>query len=158
MPDELFERFHGNVAVCASELELNWPRQFYMTGLAGHLVYRSDKWGDGPIDYIHNFGDGVEILETRREPGSGHGWARQLARPNNDAVAWLGGLVELQFANHAGDTILVNPTELKLAGRAMPVVGAWYEDGAARLLIDNDGRPIVLLGGALQVTARGIEG
>ncbi len=158
MPDELFETFHGNVAGDVTEVELNWPGQFYMTGHARQLVYRSDKWNDGQIDYVHEFGDEVEVLEARREPGSGHGWARQLARPNTDTVAWLGGLVELRFSNQAGDTILVAPTAAELAARALPVVGAWYEDGAARIVIDTDGRPIVLLGGALQVTARGIEG
>jgi hypothetical protein len=130
---DLYRAFHDDDPRQELEIPVEWPSSFVAFGHALEIVYRSDKWGDGVIDYVHPFEPGTDILAAVRSVEGGP----PLSVPAPaEPVAWLGGLVELSLAIGDQELQIVPPSDDGDPRDLSPVM-AWlrYPRGRACLLI-----------------------
>jgi hypothetical protein len=134
---------------------IDWPEHPARIGTPVAVAYRSDKWHRGaPTDYEHELGPHVELL------GKGEGPPRDVELPQA-ACALLGDCIELRYRRPGSPDVEV----LELDGG--PGLGdspflLWYEPadagGGRPLLIVAVKPALILRGGALRLTERGLEG
>ena len=164
MSRELFEDFHESDPIRALDLNCEWPDLGVVAGEAVSVVYRSDKWGDGVIDYVHPFAPMTAAIV----PGSEWGDVA-IALPEG-SLAWLGGLVELQIDTGSGPRNVAGAPDPELDPRELDPLLAYTPAGGSRAQLvwipGSDvpdlgavaGCAVVIAGPALDVRSEGIVG
>ena len=154
--EDLYSEFHKAEATHEQDLSCVWPAHASALGPAGHIVYRTDKWGDGKHDYIHEFGPGTAVYACDPK-------GRTMAPPVE--VAWLGALVELEIIGEDGIGYAFPQDAPRRDSRQGPGVFAYRPRGSlrARLVViaapgSRDPEALVIMGPRMDVQPRGVVG
>lgn len=154
----MFRRFQGFEPRKIGEFSHGFsiPTHATLAGPAFNVMYRSDKNNPstgkperGPIDYIHDHDDGVNVYRCDRSAG----------RPDTAVPGWicdveelvkLGDCLGFTYEDDSGDAIEASPTH------PMPELYT-IPSGRALLVIQSKRKVLALIwGGKLGVEARGI--
>ena len=161
----LYRQFHDREPFGEWRIPVQWPTRWRMKGDALRVVYRSDKWGDGVVDYVHPFEPGAEVfVGSQDEPRIG---GYKIGRPRGP-VAWLGGVVELTAFVGGQAVNLSPPAGAGADPRDLPMLLAYAPGKTARLIFVPEravpalgagpGDVIIVKGGDLDVRPEGIVG
>ena len=164
MSRDLYEDFHESDPIQALELNCEWPDLDIVAGEAVSVVYRSDKWGDGVIDYVHPFAPMTAAIIPGSESSD-----LAIALPEG-SLAWLGGLVELKIDTGSGPINVAGDPDPALDPRALDPLLAYVPAGgttAQLVWIPGSDVPdlgavagcaVVIVGPDLDVRPEGIVG
>jgi hypothetical protein len=144
-----FEEFHDLPPKHIEHSKMNLPSRVHLLGEASSVLYRSDKWGDKGINYIHDHDPGVKV-------GSPKGNGRTIPIPakfrNAKTLAKLGDCLEFTFENKDGEEVAAK------ASRPYPELYSTPDGKCLFVIQDKKTCLAVIWGGNLDVKDVGIVG
>lgn len=153
-PGDLFADFNARPSSEAFSLDLEIPDDGADVGRALEISYRSDKWGEGVIDYFHPFDSDVRVVAGRGDRRfRGVGPPRAVRVPGE--VARLGTALELKVLS-GGATRILDLEEGPGLEDGPDLLA--FSRGARAVLVIATSPAIILEGGRLRVEDRGITG
>ena len=150
---EIFEDFHDfdvrNVGQFAASVRI--PPRVHLGGKCQWVTYRSDKWGKGTYDYVHDITSFPKVRVGLVQQQTGKTVKVPQRIQSTETLTFIGRALGFGYMDDDGEEV-----EAK-AKRGYEWY--WSTTGKALILIASKRRVhAVVWGGALNVTRRGIVG
>lgn len=150
--EELFKIWHAKEPTKHTVVKVELPKTMYMQGRAETIIYRSTKWETKAFDYVHDFDSNPPLYYDGPTDLGAQSTSSLLPRSNPDSkqipLTLLGHVLSLDMIDADGELVEVT------LGRKEPMLLSTID--AKGLVILCDHGPIIIKGGKMTVTKRGI--